>query len=738
MRTGVRKSGWTLAGMAAMAFSVFGAIGLAVADGPGAIKIKGNHPTELGRLGPVVHADPAMELHLTVVLGLHNQATLEQLLADQQNRSSNQYHKWLTPAEFNRRFGPSPTQTHAVAQWLRSQGLRITSINSLGRTIDATASVAQAESAFATTIVTSGASFGNQSDPAIPAEFDGLIAAIQGLDNMHAVVPAGLHRRQPAAAGETPGQGAKLALADVSHPNSEDAGPVPGATVNGSTAFGPFDIETFYNEAPLISGGNTGTASPDCVALDEDSDYLDAAVTLFASTFGFTPFNISRAGTSPGRNGDESEALLDIDYAHATAPGTPIRVYMNSSLYTSIQNSITDNACGAISISFIYCSSSPSFFTSLDSLFAQAASQGQSIFISSGDWGAAGLAYDSSTNSCVTGTTRNTSELAASPHVTGVGGTTFSPQFNASGNDTSVVGVAPGGIESGWNGSGGGASQIFSKPAWQTGTGVPNDSVRDVPDVSMIAWSPGVFIGADSSGTAVMQCCWGGTSLAAPLWAGYSRALAKARNVTRLGLLNPTIYSLAGKGPLANGIEDVTNGNNTYNGVTGFSAGVGYDQVTGWGSVDMTAFASAYSGQPTPTPTVTPTPKPTPTPTPKPTPTPAPTPTPTPGALSVSPSSVSFGAVKVGRSSSSATVTLTNPSNDAGSAKITSASLAAGTNFTIASSTCTAGKVLAPGGSCNVGVKFTPKSTGAKADTLQFVDNASNSPQTVSLSGTGK
>jgi kumamolisin len=416
---------------------------------------------------------------------------------------------------------------------------------------------------------------------------------------------------------------------------------------------------------------------------------------------------------------------------------------MNSSLYTSIQNSITDNACGAISISFIYCSSSSSYFTSLDTLFVQAASQGQSVFISSGDWGAAGLAYDSTTNSCVTGTTPNTSEMAASPHVTGVGGTTFSPQFNASGNDTSVVGVAPGGIESGWNGSGGGASQVFSKPAWQTGTGVPQDSARHVPDVSMIAWSPGVFIGADSSGTAIIQCCWGGTSLAAPLWAGYSRALAKAQNVTRLGLLNPTIYSLAGKGLLANGIEDVTSGNNSYNGVTGFNAGVGYDQVTGWGSVDMTSFASAYGGQPTPTPTATPTPKPTPTPTPKPTPTPsptptpAPTPTPTPGALSVSPSSVSFGTVRVGRSSS-VTVTLTNTKNGAASAKITSASLAAGTDFAIASSTCTAGKVLAPGGSCKVGVKFTPKSTGAKADTLQFVDNASNSAQTVGLSGTGK
>ena len=155
-------------------------------------------------------------------------------------------------------------------------------------------------------------------------------------------------------------------------------------------------------------------------------------MSWFATSFQFTPFNITRVlpdGTSPGTNGDETEALLDIDYAHATAPGTPIHAYVSSSLFTSIQRSITDNVCGAISISFIYCSSTDSFFTGLDSLFAQASAQGQSVFISSGDWGAAGLQYSSASNSCVTGTTRNPSEMAGSPHVTGVGGTTFNPQY---------------------------------------------------------------------------------------------------------------------------------------------------------------------------------------------------------------------------------------------------------------------------------------------------------------------
>jgi kumamolisin len=127
-----------------------------------------------------------MRVHLTVVLGIHDQAKLDLLLADQQNPSSSQYHRWLSPTEFDQRFGPTQAQTGAVVQWLKSQGLQVKSINRLGRTIDATANVTQAETAFATTIVTSGANFGNTSDPSIPAEFDGVIVGIQGLDNMHA------------------------------------------------------------------------------------------------------------------------------------------------------------------------------------------------------------------------------------------------------------------------------------------------------------------------------------------------------------------------------------------------------------------------------------------------------------------------------------------------------------------------------------------------------------------------
>jgi subtilase family serine protease len=572
----------------------------------GSVVIGGNHPFAVSSLPRAVRAERTMPLKLTIVLGIRNQAALEQLLADQQNPASSQYRKWLTPKEFAKRFGPSDQQVNLVKDWLKDEGFEVVLVNRIGRTIEARGNVETAERAFSTTLMADGASYANTTDPSIPAEFNGLIVSIMGLDNTHAAMPAGLHRvALPATHSSTRHELETLALADNANSPS-----MPAATEGGSTAFGPVDVERFYDETALLNSGNNGTPSPDCVAVDEDSDYLPAAVTLYDSTFfkvaPAAVTNVYPDGSSPGITGDEVETLLDIEYSQATAPGTPVHPYIAGDLYDSISQSVTDGTCGAISISYIYCGESVSFFTGLDTLFAQAATQGQSVFIASGDWGAAGLQYDSANGTCVTGTMRNPSEMAASPHVTAVGGTTFTPQYNL-GNDISVVGVAPGGIESGWDASGGGVSQIFlTKPSWQTGPGVPADNARDIPDIAMIAWAPYVFIGADSSGTAIIQCCWGGTSLSSPLWAGYSRVLAVASDNTRLGLLNPMIYNVANAGlPEDGGIEDVLSGNNTDNGVTGYAAGPGFDQITGWGSVDMGEFATAFASGPHPTATAT-------------------------------------------------------------------------------------------------------------------------------------
>jgi hypothetical protein len=265
--------------------------------------------------------------------------------------------------------------------------------------------------------------------------------------------------------------------------------------------------------------------------------------------------------------------FLDLEWGHAVAPGAPISVYIDGSLTNAIQRAVTDNTCGAISVSYSFCGASSSFYTgTLDPMFVQAAVQGQSVFISSGDQGAAGSVLNASATACVTATSRNVSEMAADPNVTGVGGTQFTAVYDASHNDLGSV------AESAWDDSsgatGGGKSAVFAKPSYQNSV-TPSDGARDVPDVSYgaSAYSPGFYIANASGGSAVMDCCWGGTSIAAPMWAGLAKLVAQTNN-GRLGNMNPRIYTL---GELADasqsGLRDVTSGTNTFNGVSGFPAG---------------------------------------------------------------------------------------------------------------------------------------------------------------------
>ena len=493
-------------------------------------RLIGNHPAEVERRRPVGRAVAHRELQMRITFAIRNRPALDRLLAEQRDPVSPNYRHWLTPSEFAKRFGVGRSDFDAVSNWLRSRGFKVVSASLPRRYIEFSGPVSLAERVFKVAIATFGSadSYANLGDPSVPARFLGVIGSIDGLDNFRHSMPL-VRRRQ------SPPQGSSRA-----HNNLV----APQTIVGGDRAFGPSDLRTFYDENPLLGNGITG-AGGDCIAIIGDSDYLDAAVSEFDSQFGLPASNITRVvgGSNKGINSDESEALLDLEWSHAVAPGAAQRYYFSATgLTDAISSAISDDACGAINISFIYCGASNSFYTGMDSLFSQAAAQGQSVFVASDDDGAAGLVVNSQGNACVTGSTRNVSELAASPNATGVGGTQYSPTWNGSGND---IGSVP---ESVWDesigASGGGASAIFSKPAYQTGPGVPADGFRHVPDIAMIASPdlPGVFLGDDSSGTAVIDCCWGGTSLSAPIWAGISKLLSQQAGA-RIGNINPRVYA---------------------------------------------------------------------------------------------------------------------------------------------------------------------------------------------------
>jgi subtilase family serine protease len=562
--------------------------------------LPGNHSPAIETLGFRNPAPPDQVLAMRVAIRPTHGVELKRLLAEQQDRSSPLYHQWLQTGEFDSRFGPSPAIRMAISDWLQQQGFQILESPNDRFTIRFRGTVQQAQAAFRVTIRSSdgGAHFANMTDPSLPSQLAGAIASIDGLDNLGAGA-GGMH------------------FARGSGGRNPQAGPVHDAVFyNGQTGFGPDDFRTFYDEEPLLNRHVNG-AGGGCIGLIEVGDYDPQGVTNFNQAFKLTSVDIIRVvspdSDNPGIDARSDETMADLLYAHSIAPGATIKVYLtNPATYggnlitatiDSLNTAVQHNSCSTLSISIESCGFSASFFTgALHTTYMQAAAQGQTVFVAEGDEGAAEFQVNSSSQ-CIVGTSRHVNELASDPFVTAIGGTQFNPTYNSAGND---VGFVP---ESVWNegpegaggilGAGGGGMSIyFSKPDFQT-IGTPADGARDVPDISMEAalTHPGAFsvFPTQSSGADVV-CCFAGTSLGAPIWAGITTLIVEQRpQHTRIGTLNPVLYALGNElNSAATGIRNVTKGNNNFNGVTGFKAAAGYNRATGWGTPDIANFVNAY------------------------------------------------------------------------------------------------------------------------------------------------
>lgn len=546
-----------------------------------ATTIAGNHADEAADFssGPEITASKTLRMQIS--LALHNPGAIEKLIEAQQDPSSPQYHRWLAPGEFNTRFGPTQAEMSSLAAWLVGKGFKIESTSIEKRAIVFSGAAGSAESAFKVKIHTnaSGALYVNLGDPSVPASIAPMVGSIRGLSNILR-----------------------------SHPNVRyvpTASASPDVTIGDITHFGPNDLYTFYDQTPSETGSGA-----DCIAVIEDSDFDDPSVAAFDTQFGLPTIDLTRKLASEGGdpfNSDETETLLDVEYAHAAAPGVLIFAYIGDNatspdgngLVDAGMEAVSDDTCGAISISFSFCGGAKKFYSNeLNGFLQQAAAQGQSVFVATGDRGAAGYSFDKSTDSCVEGTKRNVNELSADPHVTAVGGTQFTPNYSGGVDVGSVA-------ESVWNdqygATGGGNSRIFAKPQFQKG--IPRiGGKRAVPDVSLAASpaNPGFFFGSSGQVT----CCIGGTSIGTPYWAGIAQLLAQHEGEQRVGNLNAALYSVYKNGGA--GIRDVTQGNNNVetakpNGqdhlVKGFEATVGYDRASGLGTPDIDLLLSALAGE---------------------------------------------------------------------------------------------------------------------------------------------
>lgn len=569
-------------------------------------------------------------------LTAQQQADLDALVEAQQTPSSSSFHQWLTPAEYASRFGLSDSDLEKVQTWLELQGFAVDRISDSHTSISFSGTVRQLELAFQTEMhrykIDGETHFANATQLSIPSALSEVIQSVRNLNDF---------RPKPQV-------------------RFRNATPEFTSAQSGNHYLTPKDVATIYDVNSAYSSGYNGTGQS--VAIVGQSEINVSDVEHFQSAAGLTVKDptlvlVPGSGTAQSSSGDQAESDLDLEYSGGM--GTAATIYFvyvgnnqNYSVFDSVQYAVDTRIAPIISISYGACETdlSSSDFSTLESIMQQGTSQGQSIIAASGDDGSTSCYGDKSL------TTAQQEALvvdypASSAYVTGLGGTEF-PAADVSSSDTTywqsasgsdVISSAKSYIpEQTWNddssqyglgASGGGVSALTARPSWQKGvTGIPSGSYRLVPDISLSsspsnagylyctsdtsAWSQGQQASCNSgfrdSSTNDLTVA-GGTSFAAPIFAGMLSILNQKENSTGQGLINSTLYTLASdSSTYASAFHDITSGGNQCTagseycssaGQSEYPATSGYDMATGLGSIDLynllTAWPAGSSLQPT-------------------------------------------------------------------------------------------------------------------------------------------
>jgi subtilase family serine protease len=574
--------------------------------------------------------------HAAIVFRLSatQQAALDELLAEQQDPHSANYRKWLTPEQYAARFGMSDGDLAKVSAWLSAQGLTVDGY-SRGRTqIFFSGSAAQVENTFRTQfnryLVNGELHFANATEVYVPAALSSSVLGFRGLDDFRP------------------------------RPRVHVAQPKFTSHVSGNHFIAPGDFATIYDVQPLYDAGLDGTGIKIAVVGQSliaagnsttDLDAFRAAAGLPAKDPTFVQVTSSGTATILSA-GDQTESLLDLEWSGAVAKNADIIfVFTGSSegAFDAIQFAIDQNLAPVVSSSYGICEAQfGSGLAAFRATVQQGNSQGQTVIGPAGDSGAADCELQTATVA-INGLAVDVP--ASIPEVTGVGGSEFTGDAAAT-----VTGTAPNtvagatGFWSGSNGTadtissalsyipemawndttagstfsatGGGVSTLFTKPSFQTAL-TPADGHRDVPDVALNAspdHDPTLICAQGSCVTGFRDASGnldvvGGTSVGAPTFAAIVAILNQATQSTSgLGNINPTLYTLAASTPTA--FHDITTGNNivpctsgtpttgaasarcptTAPFQIGFSAGTGYDLVTGLGSIDANKLVTSWPG----------------------------------------------------------------------------------------------------------------------------------------------
>jgi subtilase family serine protease len=572
------------------------------------VTLKGNvHPLARPEFdkGAVSDAAPVKRALLLLQRSADQETALRKLLDDQQTKDSANFHRWLTPEQFGAQFGPADADIQTITSWLTSHGFQGIKVGPGKTTIEFSGSVGQVRNAFHTDIhqfmVNGQAHLANASEAQVPAALAPIISGVYGLHNFR---PKSLRRR----------------LENVHVERSTTPGKEVTFSCNKAPCFGvaPADFAKIYNIPATVKGVVPGTGIN--IAIVQDSNLFISDVQQYRQLFGlpnnFTAQNIILNGPDPGVqdpttvSGDETEADLDAELAGAIAPGATIQVVVSENseslgapgIDLSALYIIDNNIAPIMSESFGACETAANgvepFYSAL---WEQAASQGITVVVASGDSGSDVCDSFSGLDYATTGL--SVSAIASTPYNVALGGTDFSYGANSSTywgpgtNTESALSYIP---ESTWNsscaagataatlntvcpaatinansasgnfvdiaGGSGGQSAVATnpRPSWQTGITPPADAHRDIPDVSLYsAVNSGsntfiIICEADSpfgqngsacaiSNQSISLTGVGGTSAAAPAFAGIMAMVVQQQGgdpAGRQGNANHVLYSL--------------------------------------------------------------------------------------------------------------------------------------------------------------------------------------------------
>ena len=506
-------------------------------------------------------------MHLDVVLSLRNQPELDNFLRQLSDPTSGMYRRFLTVPEFTEKFGPSQRDYDAVVRFAKANGFTVVGGSRDGMEVQIVGPVSAVEKAFHVTMGTyqhpteNRIFYGPDREPTVDLPFP--LWHVSGMDNFSLPHPLYVKRSDYAAAHGI------AAEKVVSHATT---GSGPSAAFLGS------DMRAAYYGGTALTGAGQnlglfeflGTDLADLTTYYKNVGQTNNVPITLLSTDGTST---SCVDTRAGGDCDDTEQTLDMTQALGMAPGLSSLVVYIGSVDTAIISAMTTHSPlpTTIGCSWGWTPADPS---TLNPFFQKMAAQGQNFFAASGD---------SSTWS-----SKNEAWPADNAFIVSVGG-------------TDLVTASAGGAwksETAWVDSGGGISpDSIAIPSWQQLAGVINSSnkgsttLRNGPDVSANA-NFTFYVCADQTTCTANE--FGGTSFAAPMWAGYvalaNQQLAANGDAT-LGFINPTIYAQNITSSYATDFHDITSGTSG-----SFSAETGYDLVTGWGSPNGVGLINALAG----------------------------------------------------------------------------------------------------------------------------------------------